>query len=111
MSEEALNRYGFVTAAWKRGLVIGFLTLQTIAIVWLAKTTVPQSQYNDLIKGYKELQKRHDVLQYTLVPQLIKTKMLLEQMQEKVDTIVPVLEETQFNLQTIKTKAHEALKK
>lgn len=36
MPDKELDKYGFTSAAWKRGLVIGIMSLLTVAVSWLA---------------------------------------------------------------------------
>ncbi|WP_018629179.1 hypothetical protein [Niabella aurantiaca] len=85
MSESDLNKYGFISAAWKRGLVIGILTLQTIAIVWLAKTTVPKSSYKDCMDEAVRREAKLYKYERVLNPKLDSLEMRLEQVRQKTD--------------------------
>ena len=82
---DPLAKYGFTSAAWKRGLVIGMLTLQTIAIVWLAKTTIPKSTYKDCMDDAARKEAKLFKYERVLNPKLDSLEMRLEQVKQKTE--------------------------
>lgn len=84
---EDLNKYGFITAAWKRGIVIGIIIILCTAIVWLATTTVPESVYTDSKDRERELVEQLRVCNDETKDYLMYGGRKLDQVQRKQDTL------------------------
>lgn len=82
-----LNKYGFITAAWKRGIVIGVMIILCGANVWQATTTVPESTYDDVNEDRKELREQLRVCNDETKHFLMYGGKTLDEVRRKQDTL------------------------